>query len=271
MVDDGIPFRLAGGRNPVIMLPVLVNDTGPHQFILDTGASHCLITTQLAAALDVETEREEDAMGAGGPILLAYGHVQSLALGHVRKEGCAVGITGELDRVASAIGDQVDGALGYDFLHDLVLSLDYDACRLHFAPPERSITTVPFRLAAPSTPLIVLSVLVNGDGPHPFALDTGASRTIVSVDLATRLGVGHAAAGQVVGGGGSASIARATLETLTVGDATVHAHEVGVATFLERIAETVGTPLDGIVGYNFLNQFRPTIDYPHATFALAPR
>jgi hypothetical protein len=32
-----IPFRVAGGQNPLILLPVYVQDNGPYEFILDTG------------------------------------------------------------------------------------------------------------------------------------------------------------------------------------------------------------------------------------------
>jgi hypothetical protein len=43
-ISQSVPFRLAGGQNPLILVPVYVNDKGPYEFILDTGSSHCLLS-----------------------------------------------------------------------------------------------------------------------------------------------------------------------------------------------------------------------------------
>ena len=36
-------FRLVGGENPLIIVPASVNDRGPYEFILDTGAGTSLL------------------------------------------------------------------------------------------------------------------------------------------------------------------------------------------------------------------------------------
>ena len=41
-------FRLAGGAQPLILLPVEVNGQGPFEFILDTGAGTSLLSSELA-------------------------------------------------------------------------------------------------------------------------------------------------------------------------------------------------------------------------------
>ena len=38
-----VKFRLAGGAQPLILLPVQVNGDGPFKFILDTGAGTSLL------------------------------------------------------------------------------------------------------------------------------------------------------------------------------------------------------------------------------------
>ncbi len=45
----------------------------------------------------------------------------------------------------------------------------------------------------------------------------------------------------------------------------------GVGAFLAMLSEAVGTKLDGIVGYNFLNQFRVTIAYPQGSSNCYPQ
>jgi hypothetical protein len=49
-----VKFRLAGGAQPLILLPVCVNDCGPFEFILDTGAGTSLLSSKLATELDVK-------------------------------------------------------------------------------------------------------------------------------------------------------------------------------------------------------------------------
>ena len=49
-----VHFRLAGGAQPLILVPVEVNDHGPFEFILDTGAGTSLIATELAEKLKVK-------------------------------------------------------------------------------------------------------------------------------------------------------------------------------------------------------------------------
>ena len=39
VTSTSVRFRLAGGENPLILVPVQVHDEGPYEFILDTGAS----------------------------------------------------------------------------------------------------------------------------------------------------------------------------------------------------------------------------------------
>ncbi len=269
MDDARIPFRLADSASPLILLPVMVDDTGPYPFILDTGASHTLLAPRLATSLRIGADREGDAIAAGGRVTIAHGQARALALGALRREPMPVAITGELDRIGAAMNTQIDGALGYDFLGDLVLTLDYQSCALTVA---RSATgthaDVPFRLASPDTPLILVPVFANGRGPFQFVVDTGASRTCVSQHVATELGLVTSASGRGMGGGGALTVAPATLDTMSIGDETVHAHEIGVVTFLETLAARVGAALDGIVGYNFLSQFLLTIDYPRSLLGL---
>ncbi len=49
-----VKFRLSGGAQPLILLPVSVNDHGPFEFILDTGAGTSLLSSELAKQLDVK-------------------------------------------------------------------------------------------------------------------------------------------------------------------------------------------------------------------------
>ncbi len=118
-MPENIQFCLAGGQNPLILVPVRVDARGPYQFILDTGASHCLLSQDLSATLGIQPELEKQAMGAGGPVKLMFAHVSSMTVGSVRQENVNVAITNEIQRIATAIQSKVDGVLGFDFLRKL--------------------------------------------------------------------------------------------------------------------------------------------------------
>lgn len=277
-VSENIQFRLAGGQNPLLLVPVCLNAKGPYQFILDTGASHCLLSQELSATLGIQPETQKQAMGAGGPVTLTFAHVGSITVGSVRQQNVHVAITNELQRIGAAIQSRVDGVLGFDFLKDFVLTVDYQASVLHLASPSErgngnanwSGSSLSFKLASASKPLILVPAIANGQGPFQFALDTGASRTMLSSQLAGQLAVATTDDSPVTGGGGQIQILAGTLSSLAVGDAEVRDLAIGAGEFLNMLSAAVGAKLDGIIGYNFLNQFRVTINYPRSTLDLMP-
>jgi hypothetical protein len=124
--------------------------------------------------------------------------------------------------------------------------------------------------AAMAKPLILVPAIVNGQGPYQFALDTGASRTMVSFRLAEPLEVATTSDGTGAGGGGQIQILSGKVGSLAVGDAGVRDHAIGAGEFLNMLSTAMGARLDGIIGHNFLNQFKVTIDYPRSTLQLMP-
>jgi predicted aspartyl protease len=165
-------FRLAGGAQPLLLVPVRVNERGPYQFILDTGAGTSILTPELADSLQVK-------------------------------------VTGTKE------GQTADGR-----------------------------------------------------GPFQFAIDTGTSTSAISQDLARDLGLCGSPIGPVTTGGAPIAMAAAQTKTLRVGHAEVGGLDVIIGEFLTRLSKVVGSQLDGIVGYNFLRNFKVAIDYPNELFSL---
>jgi predicted aspartyl protease len=119
-------------------------------------------------------------------------------------------------------------------------------------------------------PLILVSTRVNGRGPFQFALDTGASRTMLSSELAEKLAIETISEDPGTAGGGQIRILAGKVSSLSVGDAVVRDHMIGAAEFLTMLSTAVGAKLDGILGYNFLSQFNVRINYPLRMLTLAP-
>jgi predicted aspartyl protease len=270
------PFQLIGAAaKPLVLVPSHVNNTGPYSFLLDSGATHCLIYPELASNLGIQSESEEEAFGAGGAVQLCLARVHSVAVGSAKQENTQVVITHDLERIGARLKATVGGAIGFTFLKDFRVTLDYERKVLWFVRPsgggdETSHfgSSTPFTLT-PSGPPILLQAFANGQGPFQFTLDTGAGQSVISPDLADRLSVRSEKAIVGTGVGGETPMSRARLESLTVGDATVRDHIVVIGGLMEALSMAAGAKMDGIIGNNFLNQFRVTLDYPQSRLGFA--
>ena len=269
-----VGFRLAGGAQPLIILPASVNGSGPHQFILDTGASVSMLTPELAGRLNVAVTGSKEAKGAGGKVTLSLGAVESLAVGQARTENVQVAITNELHRIGAAVGARIDGNIGYNYLKDFSLTLDYQKQTLKLAQAERESNgngaraEIKFKLAHPSKPLILVPASLNGEGPYIMALDTGASSTVLSAEVAEILGIKGTPIPNITGGGGTMRGSTGILRSVTVGEAKLENLTIVMSDFLSMLSQMVTTKLDGIIGHNFLKEFKVTIDYPNETLRL---
>jgi predicted aspartyl protease len=131
--------------------------------------------------------------------------------------------------------------------------------------PNRSAAKpVPFKLAKPDKPLILLETVVNDKGPFRFVLDTGAGGTVVTPELAKKLDIHPEEQQKATGAGGSVAVRFGTVNSFKVGETQLKSFKV-VIMDLTGISKAIETDIDGIIGYNFLKNLRVTIDYPHHT------
>src|SRR6266700_2660322 len=130
-------FRLVGGAQPLILLPVRVNDRGPFDFILDTGAGTSLLSSELAKQLETKVIGSKEGQSAGGKVSVSLAKVDSLAVGETKLEDVDVGIV-DLSQIAKTIGAPIDGDLGYNFLNRFQITIDYGQCEIRFDDPKRA-------------------------------------------------------------------------------------------------------------------------------------
>jgi predicted aspartyl protease len=271
-----VNFRLAGGAQPLILVPASVNGDGPHEFILDTGAGISLLTPEFAERVGATITKTTEGMGAGGKVAISLGVVESVAIGQANALNVQVAITSELQRIGAVIGAKVDGNIGYSYLKNFRLTLDYQEHTLQLTDAEHESNVngnfaraeLKFRLAHPSKPLILIPVLVNDEGPFIFALDTGASTTVVSSEVAQLLAIESTGIPQMTGAGGVMQGSKGVVRSLAVGNARLENMAIVTADFLIMLSQIVKTKLDGVIGYNFLKEFKVTIDYPNETLRL---
>jgi hypothetical protein len=134
--------------------------------------------------------------------------------------------------------------------------------RVAIADGEAGVTGVPFELAGPGGAALVIPVYVNGDGPHRFIVDTGATMTCVDSGLAERLGLpaegGRMGVGMGIGQEAGA-LDLVSIDSLRVGEATATGL-MGCALGLERFMD-IGLEVDGLLGLNYLREFRVILDF----------
>src|SRR5712692_649127 len=267
-------FRLAGGAQPLILLPVHVNGRGPFDFILDTGAGTSLLSSELAKQLEAKVIGSKEGQSAGGKVSVSLAKVDSIAVGETKLHDVDVGIV-DLAQIGKTIGAKIDGDLGYNFLKHFRVTIDYRDCEIRFDDPKRvesfgrsAKTEAPIRLASPAKPLILVDVHANGRGPFQFAIDTGTSTGAISPEFAKQLGVQSSPAGPVTSGGAHVGVTAGKMQSFQIGGAKIDNMAVVVADFFAMLSDAIGAKLDGIIGYNFLRNYKVVIDYPGETFSL---
>lgn len=269
-----VKFRLAGGAQPLILLPVRVNGQGPFDFILDTGAGTSLLTPELAKQLNVKIVGSKEGQSAGGSVAVSLAKADSLAVGDARIDDVDLGIV-DLAQVGKTIGAKIDGDLGYNFLKYFRITIDYRDCEIRFDDPKRVETfgrsakaELPIRLASPAKPLLLIDVHLNGRGPFQFAIDTGTSTTAITPQLAKELDIASSPIGAGTTAGAQVDVRAGNIESFQLGGAKIDNMTVVVADFFEMLSAAIGAKLDGIVGYNFLRNYKVAIDYPGETLTL---
>jgi predicted aspartyl protease len=269
-----VKFRLAGGGQPLILLPVCVNDRGPFDFILDTGAGTSLLSSELAKQLEVKVIGSKEGQSAGGKVSVSLAKVDALVVGATKLEDVDVGVV-DLSHIGKTVGAKIDGDLGYNFLKHFRVTINYRDCELRLEDPKRvesftrdAKTEIPIRLASPAKPLILVDVHANGRGPFQFAIDTGTSTSAITPELAKQLGIQTSPVGAGTTGGAPVDFHAGSLQSFQLGGAKIDNMAVVVADFFSMLNAAIGAKLDGIVGYNFLRNYKVVIDYPGKTLTL---
>lgn len=128
------------------------------------------------------------------------------------------------------------------------------------AGADRSRPEVPLVIDAQGG--IAVTVRVNGAGPFTFLLDTGASRSLISDDLADELGAPVVAKSEVVTISGSEMRVVVRLSSIALASARVDALLAPVLPSAQLAR--VGRGVRGVLGQDFLSAFNYTLDYRRA-------
>ncbi|NHJ31290.1 MAG: hypothetical protein FK732_00365 [Asgard group archaeon] len=264
-------FRLDEASNHII-LDVYVNKEGPFNFVLDTGAKATSISQKLADKLNIETlDLEVEDISVSIPHKIAL--LEDLRIDNETFENEDVLVL-DFEKLLGRCAQQVDGTIGFTTLKHFILTVDYPQKQMSF---ERAMdkqlsdySNVNWEkfVYLNDTHMIGVPVKINGSEPFDFVLDTGAGGTVITQQLAEKLQLKtQPFPGIVKGVGGDAKMEIALVDHFNVGVTTQENMQI-ITTDLAKVAPKAAKIKNGIIGYNFLKNYKVILDYPNQQFSL---
>ena len=265
--DSGpVSFQTVGNR---ILVHAMLNSKEHVTLLVDTGATNTFVTPDTAKRLGISptadaTKRTTTVIG-GRQVEFPLVQLSTIAVGEAVMENLQVGVLASFPNAPL-----VDGILGVSFLTHFTMTLDYATSRLRLIsketlpspPPTPPLVPVAVRSAVPIQIVgnhVLVRAVLNHTEHVTLLLDTGATYTILTPDTAQRLGIsppadaprwtGRVADGQLH------EVPHVQLSAIAVGETVVENLQVGVSVLFPQ------TPIvDGLLGGDFLEQFRITLD-----------
>ena len=274
------PVRAVANRH--IILKVSVNRSRPLSFVLDTGANSAIIRMSVAKELHLALQGSVNATGAGAGSQ-AGSRVEDATWSLVGLERFTqpVSLALPLPDLPSALGRDVDGIVGGEFIKQFVVELDYQArlIRLHnratFAYQGRG-EVLPLDLNSNGHPVVKAIVTPAAGTPleQRFLLDIGSGLALALHSpfvIEQRLLDSPSPTIRVIGtaGAGGRSVGRlGRVAALQIGSFTI---KNPITLFSQDQAGAFANrSLAGNIGAQIASRFRTFLDYGRRRIILEP-
>jgi predicted aspartyl protease len=263
-----IPFRKSLN---LIFTRVMINGRGPYEFVIDTGASQIVLSEKLAGDLGLTpvTSTIMHGVGGGGKIDTKLYSVKEMTVGDIKIKNVPVGTFND-----PLVTQLADGILSTAVLSDFIVTVNYPNNRLEIArkrPPANPAGEV--LPAWYFSNLLLVPIQVNGQHRGNFIVDTGAVTTVISHNMAARLGVDEKTPGAKVDlgiagvGGFEGIVLRVPNVTFKTAKNTEVFPQV-VSINLKEMSRMIGTEVAGVLGFDFFEDYKLTLDYYAAEIRL---
>jgi hypothetical protein len=258
-----IPF--ADDGDPLIALAVRIQGRAPRWWILDTGASICLIDSVVATGAGISATGRRQIHGTGNGTVGIDSVPTPLRLAFVGgyETTCHPAARVDLRGLQEVVGRPVAGILGYDFFSRYVVQIDYAAHVLRLYDPDAYRytgrgDTVPLTLTDHHQALLTIRITDGKftDTARTLILDTG-SGDAVDDSLVLQSTTRPRYSVPTSGLGASYSAVEGTLAT------------VGIGRFVLHRTPSTG-PGTELIGNAIWGRFTCIVDYPHHRLFLEP-
>lgn len=240
------------------MLYVKLNSFQVERAAIDSGASLSFLSLSIARNLGIEISEDNKSKGFGFhgkiiPVWLSY--LNSLEIDSLRIEKIPVMIFRDEDLTFG--GFKINVGLGFHLLKEGVLRLDYKKKQASFKIYEEKNRTFGNLILLGLRPGV--EVTINGAGYYNFILDTGSESSYITTGgskkalLSEKLNLFDV----ITRGIGKAKVEYRKVEDATLG---LERYKVWYSNLLIKGEEA--KYVDGILGNDFLENFKVIIDFP---------
>jgi predicted aspartyl protease len=218
-----VPFEFVQNQ---IVVAVKIAGKGPFYMIVDTGTDSSAIDLATAKEIGLAVDsRSNPATGGPETKAVSLTRLPSVELGTITARDIVAG-TIDLKKLAAKLERPIHGVLGYSFLKDRIIQIDYAASKLRFfaespyaglqnQPNTVNKIAMPFRY---DNGVLIDSVFVNGQ-KLKAVLDTGSSGTFaLTAEAVAILGLeDQGPAEKSVGYNGEFETRSGTLKSVRIG------------------------------------------------------
>ena len=248
------------------------------RFVLDTGSGISVISDETAQRLKIKSVARGGlarAIGGDGKFEIVYGFLKSINIGAAKIKNVPVYI-----RKFNSENENIDGYIGLSLISKFLTTIDYGSLMFTLRKKDRAAMTnfenegssLPLRLT--SSGFLSGEVQIEGvELPLNFIVDTGASVSVISDDLANTNEISPFLTKdkmRVFGAAGvTENVSSFLLPSISFGS---HTREriKAVALDLKIINEASGFEQAGILGGNFLMNYRVTFDFQNSKVTFVP-
>lgn len=274
--STSVPIKLVGNR-PIVQLRVNNSDELLN-FVLDTGSGISVVSDKTAKRLGIKAITKggfAKGIGGDGRFEIVYGFLREVDIGDVSIRSVPVYI-----RHFHGSVENIDGYIGLSLISKFLTTLDYGDLTFSLVRKDdqnaaagiSDAATLPLRLT--SSGFLSGEVQVEGvDAPLNFIVDTGASVSVISDDIASTREISQYARSEkmrVVGSAGvTEDVPSFLLPRVTFGE---HSRQsiTAIALDLDIINEASGFEQAGILGGNFLRNYKLTFDFRNSKVTFVP-
>ena len=273
--ETSIPLEIVINR-PVIEIRVNDRKT-PLRFVIDSGSGISVISDKTAKHLGIEPITRggfAKGIGGNGKFEIVYGFLKEVEIGDVGIRNVPVYI-----RKFHSEGDNIDGYVGLSLISKFLTTIDYGERKFSLTKKDASLVaqtdpgiSLPLRLT--SSGFLSGEVQLEGiEQPLNFIVDTGASVSVISDDVASNDGISSfvkAEKMRVIGSAGvTDDVPSFLLPRVSFGK---HSRKsiTAIALDLDTINEASGFEQAGILGGNFLRNYRMTFDFKNSKVTFVP-
>ena len=248
------------------------------RFVLDTGSGISVISDETAKRLNIKPVSKgamARAVGGNGKFEIVYGFLKTVELGEVRVRNVPVYIRKFHDE-----SEKVDGYIGLSLISKFLTTMDYGNSTFILTKKdknalenfEKEAVALPLRLT--SSGFLSGEVQLPGiETPLNFIVDTGASISVISSDLASTDQMSQFSIDEkmrVVGAAGvTENVSSYMIPKVSFGSHTRESVKA-IALDLDIINEASGFEQAGILGGNFLKNYRLTFDFQNSKVTFVP-